>query len=390
VKKVAAMRQSIRLGTIRGMPVGVHWSVLLILVLLLDSLAMIQLPAGAAGYPPAAYWLTASWMTVLFLAALLGHELAHALIAQHYQIKVESITLWALGGVSALEGKPRHPRAELFTALAGPAASLLAAALFAAAAIPAGLLGLDLPRIGFAWLALANVVLAVFNLLPGAPLDGGRILTAILWWIRGDRAAAQRASAQTGALLGILLAGAGVMLIVGYAATGGLWLVALGWYLSFAARAEQATAELTQQLGGIPVSDAMSAPAVCGYAGHTITEFVARTARPYPHRAYPVTDLDGRLAGLVTVGALAAVPAERRTTTRLAQIMAPADRLRAVHPDEPLLDVISALNASLRILVVVEQDRPCGVLTAGDVRRLMDITRLGVSTTGRPDVDAAH
>ncbi|WIM92870.1 site-2 protease family protein [Actinoplanes oblitus] len=380
------MRQSIRLGTVRGIPVGVHWSVLVIVFLLTYSLAAVQLPAAAAGYPTVAYWLTAGWMAVLFLTALVGHELAHALVAQHYRIRVQSITLWALGGVSTLDEQASHPRAELFTALAGPVTSLAAAGLFAAATIPAGLLGSDLPRLGCSWLAVANLVLAVFNLLPGAPLDGGRILTAIVWWSRGDRAAARRAGARAGGLLGLVLAGLGVVLVFGYTATGGLWLIVLGWYLSFAARAELATAVVSEQLRGVPVRAAMSRPAVCGYAGHTVTEFVAHTARLCPHQSYPVVDLDGRLAGLVTVDALMAVPPEHRVITRLAEVMAPRARLRAVHPDEPLLGVVGALNNPARLLVVVEQDRPCGVLTTGDVARLVGVAQLGVAPAGRVDV----
>ncbi|BCY09436.1 site-2 protease family protein [Actinoplanes sp. L3-i22] len=371
------MRQTVRLGTIRGIPVGAHWSVLVVLLLVADSLAVGLLPAGAAGYPAVAYWLTAAWTTVLFMAALLGHELAHALVAQHYRISVQSITLWALGGVSTLDDKARHPRAELFIALAGPAASLVAAGLFAALTYPAGLMSSRLPQLGFTWLAGANLVLAIFNLLPGVPLDGGRILTAILWWARGDRAAARRVATRAGTALGILLTGLGLALVFGYATPSGLWLVVLGWYLGLAARREQAGAELSEKLRGVTVSQAMSTPAVCGYAGQTVTAFVARTAQWCPHQVYPVTDLDGRLAGLVTVGALVAVPPERRACTRLAQLMIPAGRLPVVQPSEPLLGVLNGLDNPLRTLVVVDQERPCGVLTSGDVGRVVGVVRLG-------------
>ncbi|MEU4421573.1 site-2 protease family protein [Actinoplanes sp. NPDC024001] len=383
------MRQTIRLGTIRGIPVGVHWSVLLILLLLTDGLAMSLLPTLAEGYPAGAYWLTAAWVAALFLTALVTHELAHAVTAQHFGIRVESITLWALGGVSTLDGRPRHPRAELLIALAGPAASLLAAGLFAAASIPAGLIGSDLPRTGLAWLAGANLVLAVFNLLPGAPLDGGRVLAAILWWLRKDRAAARHAAARAGGLLGIVLMGLGAVLVFGYAAIGGFWLVLLGWYLSYAARAEEAAADLAEYLDGIPVSEAMSAPAVCGYAGHTVSEFIARPARLCPHRAYPVTDIDGRLAGVVTIAQLTAIPQRRRMTTRIAEVMVPASQVRVTGADTPLLDVIGALNNRLRTVVVVEQDRPCGVLTTGDVTRLAGVAQLGGLPTGRHGVGPA-
>ncbi|KUL23463.1 site-2 protease family protein [Actinoplanes awajinensis] len=362
---------------------GAHWSVLLILFLLVYSLAVGMLPAVAGGYPPAGYWLTALLIAGLFLTGLVGHELAHAVMAQHYRIPVTSITLWALGGISELDGKPHRPRAELLIALAGPAASLLVAGTFAAATAPAGLAGADLLRIGLSWLAEANLLLAGFNLLPGAPLDGGRALTAILWGLRGDRSAAQRVAAQTGGLLGLLLAGAGVMALVAYAATGGLWLILLGWYLTVAARGEETAAALSDQLRGILVGEVMSTPAVCGYAGHTVPQFVTGTARWCPHRAYPVTDIDGRLAGLVTVATLAAVPPERRASTRLADVMIPRSRLRVTHVDEALLDIVPALDTPARTVVVVDQDRPSGVVTAGDVSRLAGVARLGAHPAGR-------
>ncbi|MEV4702838.1 site-2 protease family protein [Actinoplanes sp. NPDC049316] len=381
------MRQTIRLGTVRRIPVGAHWSVLIILFLLADGLAVSLLPTVVPGYAAATYWLTATWAAVLFLGALVAHELAHAVTAQHFGIKVESITLWALGGVSTLDDKPRRARAELLTALAGPVASLVAAGLFAAASVPARMAGADLPRAAFTWLAGANLVLAAFNLLPGAPLDGGRILAAALWALRGDRAAARRTATQAGVVLGILMAGAGALLLLAYGLIGGLWLVLLGWYLSFAARGEYAAAALSEHLRGLPVRAAMSTPAVCGYAWHTIPEFVIGTARLCPHRAYPVTGVDGRLAGLVSVAALGAVPPQRRAETRLADVMAPVSRLRLARPDEALLDVAGALT-SARMLVVVDGDRPCGVLTAGDVSRLLGVAQLAGSAAGSHGIGA--
>ncbi|MEU4689920.1 site-2 protease family protein [Actinoplanes sp. NPDC023714] len=383
------MRQTIRLGRIHGIPVGVHWSVLLILAFLIDGLAVTLLPTAVPGYPVAAYWLTAAWIAVLLLIALTGHELAHALTAQRFGIGVDSITLWALGGVSVIDDTRRRPRTEMLVALAGPAFSLALAAMFAAMSFPARLLSSDLLPFGFAWLAGANVVLALFNSLPGAPLDGGRILAAALWWLRGDRVAAQRIAAWSGMVLGLALSGLGLILLLGSATTTGLWFVLLGWYLVVAARSEQNGTELAALLHDVRAGDAMSAPAVCGYTGHTVAEFAAGTARFCPHRAYPVIDIDGLLAGMVTTAGLAAVPAELRSTTRLTRIMIPAARLACAEPDAPVLDVISDMNNRLRTLVIVDQGRPCGVLTAGDIARVAGVTRLGVLPAERRSADPA-
>src|SRR5512139_1938422 len=183
------MRQTVRLGRFAGIPVGVHWSVFVIMLLLVQGLAVAILPAGAAGQAAVVYWGVAVVVAVLFLAALLAHELAHALVARHYGVRVRAITLWLLGGVAELDGEAPHARGDLLIALAGPLVSLASAGLFAAAAAFASAWGAgSLAVTALAWLAVVNAILGLFNLLPGAPLDGGRVLAATLWWVRGDRA----------------------------------------------------------------------------------------------------------------------------------------------------------------------------------------------------------
>lgn len=371
------MRQSIRLGTVHGIPVGAHWSAVVILVLLIEGLAAGALPVSAAGYATAAYWLAAAGLAGLFLASLLAHEYAHARTAQHYGIRVRSITLWMLGGVSELDREPSRPSADLLIALAGPAASLAAAGTFLLAAVAAGLTGAVLPQVGFVWLALVNGAIAIFNLLPGAPLDGGRVLGAILWRLRGDRARARQAAARSGIVIGLVLSTAGIVLAVSARNLGGLWLVLLGWYLIGAARSEAAAVRLTSGLGDVPVGRLMSAPAVCGYTGQTVAAFVADIAAAHPHRCYPVVDLDGRFAGVVTTATLARVPAQRRAEVRLGQVLIGPAQVPVAHPRTTMRDPAAFPTGPLRITVIVEGGRPCGVLTAGDVQRALDVATLG-------------
>ncbi|WP_412746554.1 site-2 protease family protein [Krasilnikovia sp. MM14-A1004] len=375
------MRQNLRLGQIAGIPVGMHWSVLLILLLLTQGVAGALLPAAAAGYAAAAYWLVAVALAGLFLAALLGHELAHALTARHFGVRVKAITLWLLGGVSELDGNPPHPRADLLIALAGPLASLAASGLFAGAAWLAALAGLAPLRVGLVWLAAVNAVTAVFNLLPGAPLDGGRVVAALVWWRRGDRAAARRAAARAGQVTGGLVAGGGLAAVLVSGSLSGLWLMLLGWFLATAAGAEAADVRLSTGLAGIDVARVMTAPPVCGYAGQSIAAFVSTVAATSPHRAYPVVGLDGALAGLVTLSRLATVPGPARATTRLTDVRVPLARVRVIAPDTPLLGALGVLGDPYRLAVVTVGGRPCGVLSPGDVRRALDVAELG----GVPD-----
>lgn len=371
------MRPTLRLGTIAGIPVGVHWSVLVIMLLLGQGLATAVLPAGAPGSTPGAYWVVALAVTVLFLSSLLAHELSHALVARHYGVPVRRITLWLLGGVAELESEPPHARADLFVALAGPLASLGAAALFGAAAGGLYLTGLaPLAWLGFAWLALVNAVLAVFNLLPGAPLDGGRVLRAALWWWRGDRAFAQRAAVWGGMAVSVLLVAAGTLQIAWTGDLGGLWLVLLGWFLLFAGQAEQSAGRLRDALSGLAVRDVMAPPPVCGYVSQRIDDFVTVASAHRPADAYPLLDPDGRPAGLVTLVAMARLSPARRAEATLRDVRIPLDRLAVLGPDDPLDEAARKVAGGRLPALVVEQGLLVGLLHGDDVSRAVDMSRL--------------
>jgi Zn-dependent protease len=235
------MKQSIRLGRVAGIPVGMQWTVAVIVALITGMLAGSVLPSVIPHQPAGLYWAAAVAGSVLFVAALAAHEIAHAIVARHRGVKVRSITLWMLGGITELEGDPPTAAADLQIAIAGPATSLAAGIVFGGAAVLAR--SLDGPAVftaALAWLSLMNVTLAVFNPLPGAPLDGRRILRGLLWKRYGDRQRASRAAARSGQVLGTGITAIGVLeLLTLRDITGGLWLMLIGWSLVTAARAEQ-------------------------------------------------------------------------------------------------------------------------------------------------------
>lgn len=195
--------------------------------------------------------------------------------------------------------------------------------------------------------------------------------------LRGDRVAARRAAADAGVVLGIAMIGAGFLLAVATPGLGGLWLALVGWYLAQSAGAAVAYVRLIGDLGVLPVGRLMSSPAVCGYAGQSVSSFVAGVAATHPHHCYPIVDLDGHLAGAVTTRALAAVSPSQRHEVRLAKILIPVARLR-VAQRETLIAEPSALPTNpLWLTVVLDGTRPCGVLTAGDLSRALAVARLG-------------
>ena len=216
------MNQTVPLGRVAGIRVGMHWSVLVMVILFGWLLGAQELPAMTPHQPTAAYWAAAVPCAAVFMAALLAHELAHSLAARRYGVPVTSITLWALGGVSELGREPPTARADLRIAVAGPAASLgtgLVSAGLAAAVHAAG--GPALAVAALAWLAAMNVLLMVFNLLPGTPLDGGRILRAFLWRRHGNRVRAAQSAAAAGRVVGAALMALGAAEILLWADLGG-------------------------------------------------------------------------------------------------------------------------------------------------------------------------
>ena len=240
------MRASLRLGTFAGVKVGIHWSIAVIAALLTISLAGTILPATAAGYGSTAYLLTALATSGLFLASIVAHELGHSLVAERNDVEVRGITLFALGGVASLESEPKTPGAAAKIALAGPAVSVAigVAALFGALLFGTfGMPALAVAALG--WLGIVNLVLAVFNMLPALPLDGGRVLQAALWQRSGDQHQATISAATVGRYLGWGLVFLGAWQFTQGGA--GLWTAIIGLFVVGTARAEEFRARFLQR-----------------------------------------------------------------------------------------------------------------------------------------------
>jgi Zn-dependent protease len=232
------MNETIHFGRIGGIRVGANWSLLPIFLLIAWSLAVVLLPAAAPGFTGWGYWLFGLLAAAAFYASLLAHELSHAFVARRYGVSVKGIVLWLLGGVAQLDGDSPDARAELRVAAAGPATSLGIAAVAAAlAGILAGIGTSSLMVAAVWWLAGINALLAAFNLLPAFPLDGGRILRALLWRRWSDRVRATAVAATVGKIAGYALIAVGILeLLAGGGALGGIWLALIGWFITVSAR----------------------------------------------------------------------------------------------------------------------------------------------------------
>ena len=374
------MNETFRLGRIAGIPIGVNWSVLVVLWLLAWSLAVGYLPSVEAGYRTGEYWVAGLLAAAIFLASLLAHELAHSIVATRSGVKVEGITLWLFGGVSKLDSEATTPRTEFRIAVVGPVLSLGIAA--AALAVAAGLRSLDAPALLVAtlsWLGTINVILGVFNLIPAAPLDGGRVLRAVLWHRSGDHLAATLSAANAGRFFGGVLIALGVLEAFAGAGAGGLWLVFLGWFLLSAAKAEQTQAVLFEGLAGVRVRDLMSAGPVVVAGDLSVQAFLDEVVMQHRCSGFPVVGPDGRPSGLITLARVKAVPPAQRSSTTVDQVATPLAEVTRSSPDEPVVDLIRRLGPSAdgRALVFDESGL-IGIVTPTDILRMSEFAALRV------------
>jgi Zn-dependent protease len=365
------MRHTIPLGRVAGIRIGAHWSAL-VTVVLFGWLLGADLHAAVPHASRAGTGAAAILGALAFIGALLAHELAHCLAARRCGLQVESVTLWALGGVSELREAPRTARADFWIAVAGPATSMGAGVLFGALAVAAHAAGGGRVAVAvLVWLAVMNVLLGVFNLLPGAPLDGGRILRAALWRHHGDRARAAGQAANAGRILGFAIAMGGIAEIVFLRSAGGLWLVLVGMFVSGAAGAEGAEGAEGRAgaaggaAGGLRVEDVMTPAPAVGGAWMSVADFFEQVASRSEQAEFPVVAPDLSLAGVTGLDRLARIPGGLRATVTLAETLTPVPEERILAPGDPAIQVLGRAPLLGDLLAVVIEDRRIvGIVTA--------------------------
>ena len=376
----------IPIGRIAGFPVSVNWSVLVILWLFTWSLAS-TLPATVPGYSKGAYWLAGVCGALILLGSLLAHELSHAILARRAGVKVVDVTLWLFGGVTRLGGEAKTPKEAFRIAVSGPLMSLALAAVFGGAAY--GLRALGTAHIVVAvawWLAGVNLLLGLFNLLPGAPLDGGRVLRAYLWRRYGDSVRAGVGAARAGRVLAFILIALGLAEFLGGSLVGGVWLAFIGWFIFAASREEETQVITRQAIAGVRVADVMTADPHTAPADITVEDFIQRYVLGDRHSAYPVADRGGSIIGLITLAQLRGVAPSQRAATLVREAAMPLSRVPTAAPDEPLTALLERLGShGCNRALVVDGGRVVGIVTASDLSRLIDVYQLA-----SPWAEVAH
>jgi len=361
-------------GHIRGIEIRLSWSVAVIAWLLAWSLAVVILPETAEGYSDGEYWAVAVAATVGFLGALFAHELGHSLVAQAAGLRVESITLWMLGGVARFESMAEDPTAAIRIAAAGPAVSLACGVGGVLASLVAGD---GIVAVVLLWFGTVNLVLAAFNLLPAFPLDGGRIYQAVLRRRGMTDAAATAKASRVGVVMGKLIVWLGVIQILFAGLLGGLWLVAIGWFIREASVAEARTTARDAMLDAVAVVDIMTPDPVRIPARSRVQAFVDDALDSGRHAAYPVADGNGEIVGLVELKAVGRVPRGEWADTPVTAVMKPIAAVPVASTADSARDLVRRMDerGDTRALVF-NGDELVGIVSPGDVARLVTTLEL--------------
>ncbi len=337
----------------------------LVFALLTLSLATSFFPDSREGLPVVAYWIMAIVCAVLFFTSILLHELGHSMVAIRHGIPVNGITLFIFGGVAQIGGRPTSAMVELKVAAAGPVVSFILAGFFSLIGwISGDVAWLSLPA---TWLGTLNLTLGVFNLLPGFPLDGGRILRALVWKFTGSEDRAAQVALVSGQILAFGMMGLGGYLAFTGNISNGLWLIFLGWFLQNAAVSEAQGSRVEIALRGVTVQQAMGPREPFIPSRMKLSQLVEEYVLDRGESYFVVVD-DDIPRGVVTLADLGKVPRERLEWESVANVMTPWQRLHIVSPSTPLLDATEMMDdARVASLPVMDGDRICGLLTREEV-----------------------
>lgn len=367
------VRESVRLGQIAGVRLAAHWSLIAVVAIVAVGLDRGILPDVAPGMAGGWYVTAAVATSLAFVATIVAHEFGHAMIARRQGLPVESVVVWALGGITSIDGEPATPAAELALSGIGPMVSLLLGAVlvgFGMAARAAG--GPPLLAGSLAWLGGLNILLAVFNALPASPLDGGRMFHALLWRMTRSRARATAATTRIGQVVGLGTIAGGLYLMAAVGSVEGLWIAVTGLFVVVGASSERRQAVLVASIGDRRVAGLMLPLAPEPVPGWwDVSSVLAHAASAPPWLVAAVGDWEGRTSGIVAFAQIAAVPSRMRASTRVRDLAVPVEAVVVSGPDEPVIDLLRRWPTDAAWGVAVLGGRALGAISVGDLNALV-------------------
>jgi len=386
------MASSFRIGRIAGIDIGVNYTWIFAFFLITWSFAVGVFPPLSPGSSTLGYWAAGFIEALLMFVCVLLHELAHSLVARSRGLNVGSITLFIFGGVSNLQEEPAKAGTEFYMAVVGPATSLVLAVVFYAVFLIFPV-RTSLTAVTVFYLAYVNLSLGIFNLIPGFPLDGGRVLRSIIWGATKNLRTATNIAAGIGQLFGWLFIGIGVYLAFSGNILNGLWIAFIGWFLNSAADSSRRELTMRETLRGVHVRDVMDPTPACIGPETPISDVVQQTFFQAGYRAAPICQGD-KLDGIITITDVKKIPQEKWTTTPVSQIMT-REPLYTVNEDDDLGAAIRLLSAhDLNQLIVLKEGRLAGLLNRSHVIRYLQLRQElnipeGRSVSNRPSSGGA-
>ena len=355
----------ISVGRILGIPINVDYSWFLIMIFLTWILADSFFPTEYKNWTQAEYWSIGFLTSILLFMSILFHELGHSVIAKKYKIKVKRITLFIFGGVAEIANEPPKSSAEFWIAIAGPIASFVLVAFFA---LMASLFnGNEYFSASFKYLAYINFILAVFNLVPGFPLDGGRVFRAIVWAVTKNFKKATRIAATVGRFFGFFFIVLGLFQILYGDLSNGLWIAFIGWFLESAANSQIRKQALDELLNGHTVIEAMTSNFVIVHSDSTIEEILENHFIGADRRSMLVKE-NNEIIGFLSTGQLKNVPSNERRFRTVKEIMVPVSEIQTLSSNMHLLDALKVLEESEQNeLPVIEHKEYLGILSRESV-----------------------
>jgi Zn-dependent protease/CBS domain-containing protein len=368
------MRSNIRLGRFFGVEVGLHYSWFLIALLITMSLSA-QFQAANASWGAGLIWAVSIVTAILFFVALLAHEMSHALVARARGLTTKAITLFALGGVAQIEKEPEDAKTEFWVGIIGPISSavigLISLGIARAAGWHAGAQPNTPIAAMFLWLGYINLMLAAFNMIPGFPLDGGRILRAIIWWSTGSGDRATQLAARIGQAVALVFIALGIFRFFGGAGFGGLWIAFIGWFLLQAAGASYTTVSVMKSLEGVRVGDVMTRDCESLDGNLNVQNFVEEHLLRSGRRCF-VVEQHGEVVGLVTPHEIRGLERQRWPYTTLHDVMRPLDQVHTVTPATLVSEALETMGRDdVNQLPVVSNNHLEGVVSRAQVLQVL-------------------
>lgn len=363
------MGSSWKIGQVFGIPIRMHYTWIIIFVLI--TVSLITYVPGSTEYPLVDRIFFGVVTSLLFFISIIIHELFHSIVAVKNGIPVKDITLFVFGGVSQITKEAGRPGTELVMAIMGPVSSYALAGIFFGLASVIMAVGYDLASVFAGWLAYINLALGTFNLIPGFPLDGGRVLRSIIWMVSGNYARATRVATTVGRVVAYLFIFGGIVVLFTQDWFAGLWLAFIGWFLESAASSSQRQAALKEALRGYKARDVMTSECVSIPPDVSVSQLVHDHILPTGRRCVFVLD-QGNLQGVVSLSDIKMASKETWDRTRVADIMTPVSKLKWVSPDEPALNLFERMDEhDVNQLPVVENGRVIGMIARDNVIRFL-------------------